>query len=226
MQGEGCAMTTPTPNAANRDDDRTPIEKFLDEHPEFANAPIVFWACPNEAHRDKGIVDWRGDVAYCMEPGCGRNSAEPVPAAGGSSTPIEARHLTEDTTDDVVADLKHDLRNRTEDCDKVREALRPLYPDQPENVRAGWIVAMEAAPELTRLRAENDQLAVGLYTVETQLDEVRTERDADWDNAVDWLINSRYVDQDAATHFAHISTGQTSDCEWCREELKNTQWEK
>lgn len=53
-----------------------PIESFFEDHPEIAAAPIRFWVCPDEQHRHTGIVEWRGDIAYCLEPGCGRNSGE------------------------------------------------------------------------------------------------------------------------------------------------------
>lgn len=38
---------------------------------EFLNAKVRFWLCPD--HR-RGSVEWRGDVAHCLEPGCGKTS--------------------------------------------------------------------------------------------------------------------------------------------------------
>lgn len=39
------------------------------------------WYCPARHLRGgqphKPIVDWRGDVAYCLYPDCGRTSADP-----------------------------------------------------------------------------------------------------------------------------------------------------
>lgn len=44
-----------------------------DELPEqLLGARVRFWVCP--AH-PRGRVDWRGDVAYCMEQRCGRSNA-------------------------------------------------------------------------------------------------------------------------------------------------------
>lgn len=49
---------------------------------ELLNARIRFWVCPlghSERKPDAPLrqtVEWRGDVAHCLEPGCGRTSAE------------------------------------------------------------------------------------------------------------------------------------------------------
>jgi hypothetical protein len=52
------------------------FESFLSRFPEHVmKARVQFWACPD--HFDKGIVEWRGDIAYCMEDGCGRDSTQP-----------------------------------------------------------------------------------------------------------------------------------------------------
>lgn len=45
-----------------------------------------------------------------------------------------------------------------------------------------------------------------------------------WNSAVDWLLNSRFVDSDVLTHFWHICDGFI-DCTWCYEELKGTNQE-
>lgn len=37
------------------------------------NARVRFWVC--KLHR-RGRVEWRGDVACCLEDGCGRTSEE------------------------------------------------------------------------------------------------------------------------------------------------------
>lgn len=49
---------------------------------ELLNARIRFWTCP-DGHSERApdaplrqTVEWRGDVAYCLEPGCGRTSAD------------------------------------------------------------------------------------------------------------------------------------------------------
>ncbi len=53
----------------------------LEEWPEEPlNARARFWLCSD--HR-KGSVEWRGDVAYCLEPGCGKTSAADHLAACG-----------------------------------------------------------------------------------------------------------------------------------------------
>lgn len=55
----------------------------LEEWPEeLLNARVQFWLCPvdHETRFHGGFpfqtVEWRGDVAYCLEPGCGKTSAE------------------------------------------------------------------------------------------------------------------------------------------------------
>lgn len=60
-----------------------PAEEWPEE---LLNARIKFWQCPDrhpDRRDDKGwptqTVEWRGDVAYCLEPGCGKTSA-PEPA--------------------------------------------------------------------------------------------------------------------------------------------------
>ncbi|AUI56804.1 hypothetical protein [Amycolatopsis sp. BJA-103] len=73
----------------------TPIEDFLAKHPEVANARVSFWMCPDEEHRDKGIVEWRGDVAHCLEPGCGRTSADPRTVRPGDELRAAATVLRE-----------------------------------------------------------------------------------------------------------------------------------
>ncbi|QYN17545.1 hypothetical protein [Amycolatopsis sp. DSM 110486] len=45
-----------------------------------------------------------------------------------------------------------------------------------------------------------------------------------WNDAIDWLLNSRYMDLEANTHFWHM-VDQVKDCSWCYEELKGTNHE-
>lgn len=62
----------------------------------LGNARIQFWACPIPAHEDRkddkgrlvGTVEWRGDVAYCTAPDCGRTSADP---ASEGDAPVAAK---------------------------------------------------------------------------------------------------------------------------------------
>ena len=58
--------------------------------PELATARIKFWVCPVPGHRDRrgpngelvGTVEWDGDVAYCLTPGCLRSSQDPPEGRG------------------------------------------------------------------------------------------------------------------------------------------------
>lgn len=51
---------------------------------------IRFWTCTDEGHRRTGCVEWRADgIAYCLEPGCDRNSTQPRPAYGDPLTSVE-----------------------------------------------------------------------------------------------------------------------------------------
>lgn len=46
----------------------------------LANAKVQVWFCP-EGHTGTVFgptVEWRGDTAYCLYPGCGQNSSTPV----------------------------------------------------------------------------------------------------------------------------------------------------
>ncbi|MEU0467257.1 hypothetical protein ABZ215_24920 [Amycolatopsis sp. NPDC006131] len=72
-----------------------------------------------------------------------------------------------------IEDLRHDLRNRSEDCDRVRAVLLPFFPDEPagEKVRAGWLAQQWAAPEIQRLRAE-------VAEKDRTITQLRDERDA------------------------------------------------
>ncbi|MEU0515609.1 hypothetical protein [Amycolatopsis sp. NPDC006125] len=47
-----------------------------------------------------------------------------------------------------------------------------------------------------------------------------------WDNAIDWLLNSRYMDPEALEHFWHMCDERTAECEWCTEELRDTVHER
>lgn len=56
---------------------------------ELLNARIQFWACP-DGHSDRApsellrqTVEWRGDVAHCLEPGCDKTSAAETTEANG-----------------------------------------------------------------------------------------------------------------------------------------------
>jgi hypothetical protein len=47
----------------------------------LGDVKIQLWFCPEPGHSDsktppRQTVDWRDDVAYCLEPGCGRSSAK------------------------------------------------------------------------------------------------------------------------------------------------------
>lgn len=51
----------------------------------FGNVRFQFWTCPIREHSERGAfgtgspvvtVEWRGDVAYCTAPGCGRTSRD------------------------------------------------------------------------------------------------------------------------------------------------------
>ena len=66
-------------------------------------------------------------------------------------------HLHEQ--DDEIEDLKHELRSKREDYDRVKDALAPLFPDEPKDVRAGWL-AQQAGQEIDRLRAELERVKV------------------------------------------------------------------
>lgn len=50
-----------------------------------ARFPVQVWVCPRKGHQDRGrddagvllpTVEWRGDVAYCLTPGCNRSSVD------------------------------------------------------------------------------------------------------------------------------------------------------
>lgn len=66
--------------------------------------PIQFWVCPvpgHSQHREdaplRQTVEWRAGVAHCLEPGCGRSSAD-APAAldgGQPATPSPEEHDTD-----------------------------------------------------------------------------------------------------------------------------------
>lgn len=60
-----------------------------------------------------------------------------------------------------LEDLKFELRNKREDYDRVKDALGHLYPDEPKDVRAGWL-AQQAGPEVERLREQVVQLRAEL----------------------------------------------------------------
>lgn len=47
---------------------------------------------------------------------------------------------------------------------------------------------------------------------------------AGWDNAIDWLLNSRYMDPEALEHFWHL-TDEVTDCDWCNAEVEGTNWD-
>jgi hypothetical protein len=57
-------------------DGRAPIE-------DLGQFRVRFWVCPVKGHRtlsdgelDLPTVEWRGDVAYCLTPGCKRSSVD------------------------------------------------------------------------------------------------------------------------------------------------------
>ena len=43
----------------------------------WPKGPVQFWMCSDPEHT---MVEWRGDVAHCMTPECGRTSADAVDA--------------------------------------------------------------------------------------------------------------------------------------------------
>lgn len=60
-------------------------ESLPDEDMEaLLNAPVRFWHCPIPAHRNqrdengwpKLEVEWRGKIAHCLFPDCGRTSVD------------------------------------------------------------------------------------------------------------------------------------------------------
>lgn len=52
----------------------------IDEAITAGRVRMRFWVCPENTHRRPGelvvTVEWRGDVAHCTFPGCGRTSAD------------------------------------------------------------------------------------------------------------------------------------------------------
>ncbi len=66
------AMSDDEFDAAIAEIDRALVER---------GATIMFWICPVDAHRRpyQGVqtVEWRGNVAHCTFPGCGRTSTDP-----------------------------------------------------------------------------------------------------------------------------------------------------
>lgn len=49
----------------------------------IGDLPIQFWTCPVEGHSEGTwrtelvqTVEWRGNVAHCLAPNCGRTSAD------------------------------------------------------------------------------------------------------------------------------------------------------
>ena len=62
-------------------DDKTALEALREV---LTSAPVRFWICPIEAHHHdypeppRETVRWIDGVAHCMEPDCGRTSADPV----------------------------------------------------------------------------------------------------------------------------------------------------
>ena len=69
----------------------------IDWPEEFLNARVQFWMCPVDHEVRKGTngfplqtVEWRGDVAHCLEPGCGKTSADETP--GSSLRPPRYPH--------------------------------------------------------------------------------------------------------------------------------------
>lgn len=53
----------------------------------LANAAVRFWTCKQHL---RGRVEWRGDVAHCLEAGCGRTSAHFRSAGDDELPPDEA----------------------------------------------------------------------------------------------------------------------------------------
>jgi hypothetical protein len=64
-------------------DDEGIFEEFLHEL-DSANIRMRFWLCPVPGHSAgtwsptlTQTVEWRGDIAHCLAPGCDRTSADP-----------------------------------------------------------------------------------------------------------------------------------------------------
>jgi AcrR family transcriptional regulator len=56
----------------------------------------------------------------------------------------EVRDEALGTLEAQVEDLKHELRNKREDYTRVKVALQPLFPNEPEHARAGWLAELTA----------------------------------------------------------------------------------
>lgn len=76
--------------AASGKDEKGALPSDPLEDPEFLNARIKFWICPIDHPKRNGpngfplqTVEWVGDVARCLEPGCGRTSADAVKEVKG-----------------------------------------------------------------------------------------------------------------------------------------------
>lgn len=55
---------------------------FCSQHSPLRDVRVRIWFCPDRAHAHpaqplRPTVRWVGDVAHCLEPGCGRTSADP-----------------------------------------------------------------------------------------------------------------------------------------------------
>jgi len=68
-----------------------------------------------------------------------------------------------------LEDAKYELRNK-QHYDRVRAALLPLFPDQPKEVRAGWLAEMAAqkiSDQIAELRKARDARAAVVATLRT-----------------------------------------------------------
>lgn len=68
---------------------------------ELLNARVRFWLCPR--HR-QGSVEWRGDVAHCLEPECGHTSAA-LQAALDALVEVRNLQVRAHAAEQVVAEL-------------------------------------------------------------------------------------------------------------------------
>lgn len=85
----GCARHADSLLALKWDEELPPEEQWPEE---LLNARVRFWMCPVEHPKrndDKGwplpTVEWRGDVAHCLDPGCGKTSAGETTEAGAKA---------------------------------------------------------------------------------------------------------------------------------------------
>lgn len=79
------------------------------------NVTFRFWTCPagcsnrhGDANRPVQTVEWRGKVAYCLHPGCGRTSADESVDVYGHDLGEEETHWRDEEARGAVADEAHE----------------------------------------------------------------------------------------------------------------------